>query len=90
MIAKLSLKLKSIQKSESKEKPAYDSEKLSNATVRHNFNIQLTNRFESLTLGFNNRGSVESFWNTLKEAFNHTALETLGHKKKTQRWMVIR
>ena len=34
-----------------------------------------------MALDFNNEGSVESFWNTLKEAYNQTALETLGQKK---------
>ena len=27
------------------------------------------------------QGTVDSFWNTLKEAYNQTTLETYGHKK---------
>jgi len=56
-------------------------QKNSNATVCHNFKFQLTNRFESLALDFNNEGTVESFLNTLKEAYNQRTLEMLGHKK---------
>ena len=36
--------------------------------------------FNSLQLHIKYEGTAESFWNTLKEANNQTALETLEHK----------
>ena len=60
MIAKLALKLKATQKTQTKESPAYVSDNLSNTKVRHEFTVQLTNRFESLALDLDNSVSVES------------------------------
>ena len=82
MIAKLALKLKATQKTQTKESPAYDSDKLSNTKVQHEFTMQLTNRFESLALDLDNAVSVEKTWTALKETYNQVAKETIGHKKR--------
>ena len=82
MIAKLALKLKATQKTQTKESPAYDSDKLSNTKVQHEFTMQLTNRFESMALDLDNAVSVEKTWTALKETYNQVAKETIGHKKR--------
>ena len=82
MIAKLALKLKATQKTQTKESPAYDSDKLSNTKMQHEFTMQLTNRFESMALDLDNAVSVEKTWTALKETYNQVAKETIGHKKR--------
>jgi hypothetical protein len=82
MIAKLALKLKATQKTQTKESPAYDSDKLSNTKVQHEFTMQLTNRFESMALDLNHAVSVEKTWTALKETYNQVAKETIGHQKR--------
>ena len=63
----------------------YETSKLKVPHIREKFSIELKNRFS--ILGDYEELELKEMWNHFKSAYNETASNILGQKKKNQEWI---
>ena len=80
--ADIRLKIASNQKQLEKRQKRYNTDKLKNKETKREFNLELKNRFERLTL---EDEEVEQKWNKIKEMMEETSKEILGYKRKNKK-----
>ncbi|KAI5712725.1 hypothetical protein M8J75_010736 [Diaphorina citri] len=78
-VADVRLKIAAIKTQQQRTNRPYDTEKIRNKEVANAYAIQLSNRFETLSLDGDN---IDENWSKAKEVFQKTSEETLGYREK--------
>ncbi|KAK2709696.1 hypothetical protein QYM36_013386 [Artemia franciscana] len=66
--------------------PPFDTDKLLHSAIKRNFVIELSNRFESLSVAEN--PDQEELWEAVKNSFHTAVIEILGYKKRPKdQWL---
>ena len=85
VVSKVKVKLRKIPKNT--RKPAFDSSKLVNQSVRDEFNRKLEMKVEDLP-ELSEISEIEEAWSSLKKAYMETAEEVLGRKRgRREEWI---
>ena len=76
MMAKFKIKLRRNTKKTPRPDPLFDSDKLLNKTLKHDFVVELSNRFQALSQP--EQLDQEHMWKDMKTCFQSAASEILG------------